>query len=86
MNRFPRETVEFQPVTVKVDGVLVTDGVQLTITSGSTRPTVWAPAVTLDGKIGVMVEGLEVGSYTVWAKVSAVPEVPVVRCGWFAID
>lgn len=84
-NTYPRETVEFQPVEVKVDGAVVTDGVQLALTTGSDRPTDWNDPTVVAGGIGVMVEGLAVGTYHVWAKVTSSPETPVVDCGTFRV-
>lgn len=85
MNTYPRESVEFQPVTVTVDGVTVTSGVEFAVTEPGTRPTVWAAAVTLSGKIGVMVEGFNPGNWHVWARITSTPEIPVVDCGAFII-
>lgn len=87
-NIYPRESVEFQPILVTVDGTTVTANVETQITSVSGRPSssAWIPAVTLDGQIGLMIEGLSVGTYEVWARVSDSPEIPVIDCGSFAVS
>lgn len=87
-NIYPRESVEFQPILVTVDGTTVTTNVETQITSVSGRPssTSWIPAVTLDGQIGLMIQGLSVGTYEVWARVSDSPEIPVIDCGSFAVS
>jgi hypothetical protein len=82
---YPRETIEFQPVTVTVDGAAVTTGVQLCVVPHGARPTGWAAPVTLDGKIGVMVEGLTPGLYDIWAQITSSPEIPVIDCGIISV-
>ena len=84
-NTYPRESVEFQPVQVKVDGEAVTTGVELALALGSARPVDWQTPTTLDGKIGVMVTGLDVGTWHVWARVTSAPETPVIDCGYFRV-
>ena len=86
MNVYPRESVEFQPVDVKVDGQPVTTGVQLAVTGSQERPTAWTDPVLVDGRIGVMVQGLAVGYWYVWARITASPETPVVLCGSFQVS
>lgn len=81
MNRYERESTEFQPVTVTVDGTAVTSGVTLAITASGQRPVTYAAPVTIDGKAGVMVQGLQPGAYNVWAKVDSTPETVVINCG-----
>ena len=78
---YPRETVEFAPITVKVDGVEVLTGVTVSVVAAGVRPTVWVAPTTLDGKIGVMVTGMTAGLYDIWAKVVSSPETPVIYCG-----
>jgi hypothetical protein len=79
---YERESIDFQPVTITVDGAAVTTGVQVALTPNGTRPTVWDNPVTVAGKIGVMVQGLTPGLYTIWAKVTSAPETPVLNCGY----
>lgn len=85
MNTYPRETAEFQPVTVTVDGAPVTTGVQFAVVESGARPTSWTTPVTLGGKIGVMVENLDPGTWHVWAQITSDPETPVVDCGEFDV-
>lgn len=82
---FPRETVEFLPVTVTVDGVVVTTGVQFAKTTGTNRPTTWVAQYDLDGKIGILLSGETPGTYHLYAKVTDAPEVPVIDCGSYII-
>lgn len=82
MANYPRETVEFVPVVVTVDGAPVTSGVQICLNdSPATRPTIWVAATVLDGKTGFMVQGRSEGNLYVWAKYTDSPEVPVIYCG-----
>ncbi len=85
VNKFPRETVEFQPVVIRVDGVIVTTGVQFDVTPYGDRPSTWANPTQIDDEIGVMVTGYTAGQYTVWAKVTSAPETPVIDCGYFIV-
>lgn len=85
MATFPRETVEFQPITVTVDGATVTTGVSFAVTAPDARPATFTPATILDGRTGVMIEGLTVGFHRVWAKVASNPETPVIDCGTIRI-
>jgi hypothetical protein len=82
---YPRETIEFQPVTVTVDGVAVTTGVQLCTVPNGSRPTGWAAPTALSGKIGVMVTGLAPGLYGIWAQITSSPEIPVINCGTISV-
>jgi hypothetical protein len=84
-NTYPRETVEFQAVTVTVNGQVVTDDVEFSITERDVRPTVWDVAVVNGSEIGFMVEGFDPGVWKVWARVTSAPEVPVVDCGFFIV-
>jgi hypothetical protein len=81
MNSYERESIEFQPVTVTVDGVAVTTGVTLAIVPNGTRPTTYSTPATVAGKAGVMVQGLTPGLHTIWAKVVGTPETVVINCG-----
>lgn len=83
---YPRETVEFQPVTVAVDGVVVTSGVAFAVVPYGDRPATFVAPTALNGKIGVMVSGMTPGTYRVWAQVTSVPETPVIDCGVFTVD
>ena len=84
-NFYPRESVEFIPVTVTVDGASVSAGVEVCVTTRSARPVDWADPVELEGQIGVMTGGQDPGTYTVWARVTDNPEIPVIECGTYRI-
>lgn len=83
---YPRETTEFQPVNVQVDGVEVTTNLDLTIVPNGQRPSVWAAPYALDGKTGVMITGLAPGLYRIWARVTDNPEVVVIDCGMVVVS
>ena len=91
MSSYPRETVEFQPITVAVDGAPVTTGVAFSVVAedalfpDGTRPGAFTAATTLSGRIGVMVAGLAPGTYRVFAQVTSSPETPVIDCGVFTV-
>lgn len=84
---FQRETYEFLPVIVQVNGTAVTTGVECSIVELGARPATWGTATTLGTAIGVMVAGtaLGVGTFEVYAKVTDSPEIPVLNCGSFRI-
>lgn len=87
MDSYPRETVEFVPVTITVDGVAVTSGVQFCVIPAydGDRPTVWSAATVLGNRIGFMTNTLTAtkfpATFRVWAQVTDSPEVPVIDCG-----
>ena len=84
---FQRETLEFLPVTVTVNGTAVTANVEFAICDLSERPSTFGSAVTLSGDIGVMVDGtaLGPGTFRVFAQINSSPEVPVIDCGSFRV-
>ena len=83
---FPRETVEFLPVVVRVDGTVVTADVEFSVVAAGARPVTFAAPTTIGAAIGVMVDTLDPGTYTVWAQVTSTPEVPVIDCGSFRVN
>lgn len=85
-NLYERESVEFQAVEVKLDGQPVSDGVSFAIVPDGERPEVFVDAVVYGGKTGVMIQGLDRGTYRIFAKVNSTPEVPVMDCGYFYIN
>ena len=96
VNAYPRESVEFQPVTVTRDGITVTSGLSrrgllwwrarsFAVVTDGARPSTFTPATVLDGKAGVLLTGLAVGTYRIFAQLTADPEVPVIDCGYFYI-
>lgn len=86
MNIYPRESVEFQPVLVTLDGEPITTNVEFSITNMTNRPSTWSAATLLQDQIGVMISGLAVGTYKVWARITDSPEIPVIDCGSFAVS
>ncbi len=82
---YQRETDEFQPVTVEVDGQPVTTGITFAVVPSGQRPVTFTAPMTLDGKIGVNVVGLTRGTYQVFARIVSAPETPVILCGSFYI-
>jgi len=85
MITLPRETLEFIPVNITVDGVPVTAGVKVCVTPGTARPTVWDDPVVLGDEIGVMTTDHTPGTYRVWAQITSSPEIVVVECGTFEL-
>jgi hypothetical protein len=86
VGNYPRETIEFQPIDITVDGAPAT-AAQYQLTTGSNRPTgAWTNVTTLGGKVGFLVSGLTAGRYLVWAKLSSAPETPVILVGAFIVN
>ena len=84
---YQRETYEFQPINISVNGSAVTAGVEATIVELGARPSTWGTVTTIGTAIGVMVSGtaLGVGTFEVYARISDSPEVPVLNAGTFRI-
>lgn len=80
MNSYPRESVEFCALEVKVDAAAITT-YDVQITAGLTRPVAgaWQANVPLDGKHGFMVQNLTPGTYRVWVRIADNPEAPVLE-------
>lgn len=85
---YPRETKEFQPISVmkRVNGVVtkVTTGVEIALLQSGVRPTptvAWEAPTLLDGDIGVLLDGRAKGTLLIWARVASLPEVPIIYCG-----
>lgn len=77
----PRETQEFIVVDLRIDGTQITSGLEISITPGDSRPTIWTPATTLAGKTGLPIAGFAPGDYTVWARITQNEETPVRMAG-----
>ena len=86
---YPRETKEFQPIRVKVKTngveVKIMNGVEFAVIPSGTRPMAWVEPITLDGELGVMVNALAPGTWLVWARITSLPEIPVIYCGDFKV-
>lgn len=85
-NAYPRESVEFQPVKVTQDGMVVTTGLSFAVVRDGTRPVTFTPATVLDDEPGVMLSGLAAGTYRIYAQLTAGVEIPVIDCGYFYVD
>jgi len=87
-NIYPRESVEFQPILITLDGVLITDYtiVETSVALPNARPYTWIPAVSLGSNVGLMIQNLSVGTYNVWVRITDSPEIPVINCGSFAVS
>lgn len=79
MPKFPRETREFFPVNVRLNGTVITTGVEFSATPYGSRAHNFMPAAMLEGKTGIMIENMEPGNYRVWARVTTVSETPVME-------
>lgn len=84
-NAYPRESVEFQPVKVTRDGLVVTTGLEFAVVPDGERPVSFTPAATVAGNTGVMVSGLARGTYRIFARVTTAQEIPVIDCGYFYV-
>lgn len=84
-NAYPRESVEFQPVEVKRDGLLITTDLEFSIVPDGERPAAFAPAAIVSGNTGVIVSGLDRGTYRIFARVTTAQEIPVIDCGYFYV-
>jgi len=83
---YPKETKEFQPIRVRVDGADVLTGVEVAVVAPSVRPTTWVAPVTMDnGQLAVLIDGMAPGSWNVWAKVTTADEAAVIYCGSFKV-
>lgn len=81
----PRETVEYIPVPVTLNGTVTTTGVEFAVAADGSRPSVWTAATVLSGATYVLISGLTPGAWRVWARVSAAPETPVIECGYITV-
>lgn len=84
-NAYPRESVEFQPVKVTRDGLLITTDLEFSIVLDGDRPVTFTPAAIVSGQTGVIVSGFAPGTYRIFARVTTAQEVPVIDCGYFYV-
>ena len=85
VNKYERETVEFQPITITRDGTVITSGIETCITVEDVRPVTFIAAVSLGTKVGCLIQNLSVGTYEVWVRVTDSPEIPVKSAGIFEV-
>jgi hypothetical protein len=84
VNIYERESTELLTVTVQKNRIPVTNDVFLTVIDSDNRPVESnrVPAtITSDNKCGILIDGLEVGTYSVWVRVINTPEDAVFRAG-----
>jgi hypothetical protein len=93
VGNYPRETIEFQPIDITVDGQPAVAAQYQLVASPSAaldylaRPSgAWTNVTTLGGKVGFLINGLAIGRYLVWAKLSSAPETPVILVGAFIVN
>lgn len=82
----PRESVEWRPFTVTVNGAVVTTGVETAVTLAAARPTTWTPATVRDGRTLIHVGGFTAGIYRAWARITRSDETAVVDLGYLTIS
>lgn len=85
-NTFIQGTLEFQPVSIKLDGVPVFNNVQFSVVliddTVETEAGTFSAATSLDGKIGVMLTpDMVIGYYKIYAQITDTPEIPIKDCG-----
>jgi hypothetical protein len=81
VNTYERETQEFQPVVVTLDGVPLLSNFEVALVPRGWRPTLWASPATIDDKPGIMIQGLNPGVYEIFVRITDMPEIPVVWAG-----
>jgi hypothetical protein len=82
----PRESVEWWPFTVTVNGSPITTGVETALTLTNARPATWTPATVRDGKTLIRIAGLTPSTYRAWARVTRSDETAVVDLGLLSIS
>lgn len=85
-NAYPRESVEFQPVNIMVEGTPVLTGLSFAVVPDGSRPVTFSPADMVGGRPGFYVGGFGPGTYRVFAQLENPPETPVIDCGYFYIN
>lgn len=85
--RVPKETREFNEVTVTLDGTARTAGVELAIIpdDATSRPTAWSAPTVRGTKIGIMIQDLAPGSYRVFARITDAGDQLVRNVGAFIV-
>lgn len=84
MTIYLKESVEFQAIDVTRDGTTAAD-FEVCIVQAGARAEGWEPAAVVDGKPGVMIEGLDFGDYWIYVRIQDNPETPVLRAGTVTI-
>lgn len=90
VDSYPRESNVLVPLTVSLNGAPLTVSqvgqIELAVHPVGVRPSAWAAPVVILTEYGVMTGGLAAGFYTVWARVTANPETPVIDLGSFRVS
>jgi hypothetical protein len=93
VSNYPRETIEFQPIDITIDGQPAVAAQYQLVASPSAaldylaRPAgAWTNVTTLGSKVGFLISGLAVGRWLCWAKLSSAPETPVILVGAFIVN
>lgn len=86
----PRESKEWCPFSVKLNGVPIFVDVEVAVLRVDVRPTelMWLadPPELVDGSLVIMTGTYAVGDWYIWARVKSNPEETVVLCGKFNVD
>lgn len=93
-NVYPLGSVEFQPMLVTRDGVVITSGVSFAVIPLNTAPaspnwfaaTILPTAAYPSGVTGFMTGSYGAGTWAVWAQVVDSPEIPIINCGTFQVS
>lgn len=85
MITFERETNEFQPVAIAVDGAPPAGSIDFAIVVHGARPTTWVPAVETDEGTGFWIQSLTAGMYEVYVRVTTLDESMVRMIGHMKI-
>lgn len=93
-NVYPLGSIEFQPILVTRDNVVITSGVSFAVIALNTAPasadwfsaTVLPTAAYPSGATGFLTGSYAAGTWAVWAKISDSPETPIINCGTFQIS
>lgn len=89
VNIYQRETIDLVSVTTKDYDTVITDNLMYAVVPMGQRPgdvaDPWVAPVVLDGRSGVLVQGLPPGVYSVFVQVTSSPLVPVEPAGQFQV-
>lgn len=84
MKVYLKESVEFQPVIVELDGAVIEE-FDVCIVPYRARPEDWQSPTVLEGQPGIMIQGLEIGTYDIYVRITHNPEIPVIPAGQVVI-
>lgn len=80
MIRYPVATKTLQPLSAKKNGAATTAYETCIVREGVpvTDSGPWTAAVTLDGQTGAMIDHLPRGRWSIYGRLTANPEVPII--------